>query len=90
MGKTIGRCFPKYRGTVLEDNFRDSMEKREVRQFEIYSPYNDNWFIVTVYPSAEGITVLGSNITERRKVEDYAKETFRKGTTTYRRTSSFK
>ena len=78
IGQNHWKMFPKYRGTVLEENFREAMEKREVRRFEIYSPYNDNWFIVTVYPSAEGITVLGSNITEQRKVEDYAKELLKK------------
>ena len=78
IGQNHWKMFPQYRGTVLEDNFHEAMEKREVRRFEIHSPYNDNWFIVTVYPSAEGITVLGSNITERRKVEDYAKELLKK------------
>ena len=73
IGQNHWKMFPKYRGTVLEDNFRDAMEKREVRQFEIYSSYNDNWFIVTVYPSSEGITVLGSNITERKKAEEKTK-----------------
>ena len=70
IGQNHWKMFPQYKGTVLEDNFREAMEKREVRRFEIYSPYNDNWFIVTVYPSAEGITVLGTNITERKKVEE--------------------
>jgi PAS domain S-box-containing protein len=78
IGQNHWEMFSKYRGTVLEDNFRDAMEKREVRRFEIHSPYNNNWFIVTVYPSAEGITVMGSNITERKKVEDYAKELLNK------------
>ena len=70
IGQNHWKMFPQYKGTVLEDNFREAMEKREVRRFEIYSPYNDNWFIVTVYPSAEGITVLGTKITERKKVEE--------------------
>ena len=70
IGQNHWKMFPQYRGTVLEDNFREAMEKREVRQFEIHSPYNDNWFIVTVYPSEEGITVLGTNITERKKIEE--------------------
>lgn len=71
IGQNHWKMFPQYRGTVLEDNFREAMGKREVRQFEIYSPYNHNWFIVRVYPSSEGITVLGSNITERKKVEEH-------------------
>ena len=71
IGQNHWKMFSQYRGTVLEDNFREAMGKREVRQFEIYSPYNHNWFIVRVYPSSEGITVLGSNITERKKVEEH-------------------
>ena len=45
------------------------MEKREVRQFKIYSPYNNNSFLDTVYPSTEGITIIGTNITVRKKAE---------------------
>ena len=70
IGQNHWKMFPQYMGTVLEDNFREVMEKREVRRFEIYSPYNNNWFIVSVYPSEEGITVLGSNITERKNIEE--------------------
>ena len=62
--------FPQYVGTVMEENFYAAMEKREVRQFEIDSPYNSNTFLVTVNPSTEGITIVKINITERKNAEE--------------------
>ncbi len=70
IGQNHWQMFPQYVGTVMEENFIAAMEKREVRQFEMYSPYNNNWFLVTVYPSMEGITIMGTNITERKKAEE--------------------
>ncbi len=54
----------------MEENFYAAMEKREVRQFEIDSPYNSNTFLVTVNPSTEGITIVKINITERKNAEE--------------------
>ena len=69
IGQNHWKMFPQYVGTVMEENFFAAMEKREVRQFKIYSPYNNNSFLDTVYPSTEGITIIGTNITVRKKAE---------------------
>jgi PAS domain S-box-containing protein len=61
---------PKHLGTVLEENFRAAMEKREIRRFEIPGQYTDSWYRLTAFPSAEGITVLGTDITERKRAEE--------------------
>ncbi len=74
IGQNHWKMFPQYVGTVMEENFNATMEKKEIRQFEIYSPYNNNWFLVTVYPSMEGITIMGTNITERKKAEEALNE----------------
>jgi len=48
---------------------RAAMEQREIRQFELGGQYTDAWYRMTVFPSADGVTVLGSEITERKRME---------------------
>ncbi len=70
VGKNIWKMFPKHVGTVLEENFRAAMEKREIQRFEIGGKYTAAWYRMTAFPSAEGITVLGTDITERKRAEE--------------------
>ena len=70
IGHNIWKMFPKHLGTVLEEKFRAAMETREVQRFEIGGKYTAAWYRMTAFPSAEGITVLGTDITERKQIED--------------------
>ncbi|RPI88448.1 MAG: PAS domain S-box protein [Chloroflexi bacterium] len=70
IGHNIWKMFPKHRGTIVEENFRAAMEKREIRRFEARGKYTSAWYRLTVFPSAEGITVLGADITKRKLAED--------------------
>jgi len=69
VGKNIWEMFPKHLGTLYEENLRAAMEKRETRHFEVGGKYTDAWYSMAVFPSAEGVTILGTDITERRKSE---------------------
>jgi two-component system sensor kinase FixL len=78
LGKNFWETFPKFVGSPLEKNYREAMSKREIRRFEWKTIYANKGFReFTVFPSAEGITVYGIDITERKqlqlKLEDYAK-----------------
>lgn len=70
IGKNIWEMFPKHLGTVFEENFREAMEKREVRRFEVGGKYTIAWYRMTAFPSADGITILGTDITERKQIQD--------------------
>ena len=70
VGNNIWQMFPKHVGTVLEENFRAAMENREVRRFEVSGKYTKAWYKMTAFPSAEGITVLGTDISERRQADE--------------------
>ena len=70
IGNCIWDMFPKHIGTILEENFRASMEKGEVRRFELGGKYTTAWYSMTSFPSAEGITVLGKDITASKQAEE--------------------
>jgi PAS domain S-box-containing protein len=69
LGRCIWEMFPKHLGTILEKSFRAAMEERETRRFEVAGRYTDAAYRMTAFPSAEGITVLGSEITEQKRTE---------------------
>ncbi len=74
VGNNIWQMFPKHLGTILEENFRAAMDKREVRRFEVGGKYTCAVYSMAAFPSGEGITVLGSEITEQRRAEEALKE----------------
>ncbi len=69
IGKNLWKLFPKYKGTIDGENFINAMNNGKISRFETYSKYTGIWYMVTVYPSSEGITILGTDITESKKVE---------------------
>jgi PAS domain S-box-containing protein len=73
VGNNIWEMFPKHLGTAYEENLRAAMERREVRRFEIEGKYTRGWYGMAAFPSAEGITVLGTDITEHKKMEEELK-----------------
>ena len=69
VGKNIWTLLPKYVGTELEENYRATMDTRETMRFEHTGLYTEAWYRMTVFPSAEGITVLGTDITALKKTD---------------------
>jgi C4-dicarboxylate-specific signal transduction histidine kinase len=58
------------RGTHVEENLRRTMEGREVTRWEnFYAPYA-RWFKVQAYPSAEGLSVFFSDVTEEHHIRE--------------------
>jgi PAS domain S-box-containing protein len=74
VGNNIWDMFPNHVGGTLYENFHFAMEKRQVRRFEIPGRYTDAWYRMTAFPSEEGITVIGTDITERRRTEQALQE----------------
>ena len=76
IGQNFWQMFPNHVGTALEENFRVAMGLRETRRFEIKDKYIDAWYRMTAFPSAEGITVLGEDITDIKKAEESLRESY--------------
>jgi PAS domain S-box-containing protein len=70
VGNNIWEMFPKHIGTVFEENLRAAMQNREVRRFEMGGKYTSAWYRMTAFPSTEGITVLGTDITDQKRAEE--------------------
>lgn len=69
VGNNVWKMFPRHIGKTLEENFRAAMEKREIRRFEISGQYTDAWYSITAFPSSEGITILGTDVTKSKRAE---------------------
>jgi PAS domain S-box-containing protein len=74
IGNNIWEMFPKHVGSVLYENFHIAMEKREIRRFEIPGRYTNAWYRMSAFPSEEGITVIGTDISEQKQAEDALRE----------------
>ncbi len=61
--------FPEAAGSTFETNKRAAMEQGEFRSFESHYPPFDAWFEERDYPSAEGITVLFTDVSERKRAD---------------------
>lgn len=70
LGKNILEAFPKLKNTALEKNYRKVMTERAPMQFEARGVYNGIWYLISVYPAAEGISIYWQDITERKQVEE--------------------
>ncbi|XHH10304.1 MAG: ATP-binding protein [Candidatus Bathyarchaeia archaeon] len=78
LGKNWWSTFPRFIGTDLERIYHEVMNKRQIKSFEWKTIYADTgWREFKVFPSADGISVYGVDVTERKKlqqkVEDYTK-----------------
>jgi PAS domain S-box-containing protein len=74
VGKNFWDLFPQNRGTHIEQNLRETMEKKEIRRFELYGQYSDRYKLITTYPSVDGIVLIATDITERKLLEQRLKE----------------
>ncbi|AEA45729.1 PAS domain-containing sensor histidine kinase [Fluviicola taffensis] len=72
IGKTMMECYPGIENTTMFSQLKICMEERVTLQFENEFTYNNktkNWFELRIEPIPEGIFVLSTNITNRKKAE---------------------
>jgi two-component sensor histidine kinase/PAS domain-containing protein len=69
IGKVLWTVYPELIGTELEYNFRKALEEQKSTFFELNDPAAKSWFLVTVYPSGDGISVYYKDITYHKEAE---------------------
>ncbi|MBI4775466.1 MAG: PAS domain S-box protein [Deltaproteobacteria bacterium] len=67
IGQKGFELFPEARGTVFETNLRKALEERESVSFEAFYEPLKSWYECRCSPSPEGISVLFSDTTEKRR-----------------------
>ncbi len=70
LGVSLWEAFPEVLGTVFEDGLRRAARERAMTAVEGYFPPLDGWFDVRAYPSAEGLSILFLDISERKRGEE--------------------
>jgi PAS domain S-box-containing protein len=69
LGKTLGEVFPDVAGNIFHSEVERALREQETVVFEnFYEPLN-RWFENRAYPTADGLSVFTSEITERKRVE---------------------
>jgi PAS domain S-box-containing protein len=69
VGHTPWELFPKLRGSLLEERYREAMELGMPSVFERRSTLNDDWHEVRVYPTEAGISAYYREVNERKRIE---------------------
>ncbi len=70
----LGRVFwdiaPTVQGTLVEDEYRRAVARREPREFDYYYPPLQRWYGTRLYPSEDGLSVFFQDITRRKRAEE--------------------
>jgi PAS domain S-box-containing protein len=69
-GKNIWKLLPQLVETSLHKNVIEAINKKESRTLEWKSTFSDRFWERTIFPSDEGVTAIGRDITERKKAEE--------------------
>lgn len=69
-GHNIWERFPKMVGSIFWDKYHEAMNSKKPLCFEAMTEYTGFWSQVSVYPLAEGISVLFSDISDRKEAEE--------------------
>lgn len=74
IGRSIFELFPDLEGTRFEAELRAVIETGEPRRFEFEYARVQRYFENVVYPAADGVAVLVTEVTERKRTEEALRE----------------
>lgn len=70
VGHKLWAMFPEILGGPIEQAYRHAAASRTVTRAEVYSPVSKRWVGMTLYPSPEGLTVVGQDISDRIRAHE--------------------
>jgi len=70
LGKTVWELFPDLVGTEVYRQLHRAVAQQTPVHFEHFNPTWQGWFEIRVYPSANGVSILTIEITERKQTEE--------------------
>ncbi len=72
VGRSYWEAFPGTTDGPFERAYRRAMADRELVRVEAFEPTVGKWLQVTIYPSPEGLTVVGQDVTVRTEAQEAA------------------
>lgn len=69
LGRKLWDLYPDVVGTRFEAELRLAVTRQETVRFDYFYPTWDRWYEIRAYPSADGVSVLFAEITERKRAE---------------------
>ncbi|MCW3995200.1 MAG: PAS domain S-box protein [Candidatus Bathyarchaeota archaeon] len=72
VGKKIWRLLPEHAAAAIFANVKEAMEKEEVKSFEL--KVNDLFYAFTIFPSLDGVTLIGGDISDLKKAQEALNE----------------
>ncbi len=73
VGQVIWDRFPSLRGTPVEAAYRRVMAERVPLSVEIQGTLSDRWYRLRISPTEPGLSVLWTDVTDRRRADDLLK-----------------
>ncbi|MFP5286597.1 MAG: PAS domain-containing protein, partial [Thermoanaerobaculia bacterium] len=70
LGDVLWDIFPELRGSPFEERYRRALETGQPDRFEAGGVLSGQWYEVRIYPSAEGLSVFATDLTERKQAEE--------------------
>lgn len=70
LGKPVWDIFPGTTDSVAEQRIRQAAKTQETVSYERYNDAVDRWFDVRVYPDEAGLSLIFTDITERKQREN--------------------
>ena len=70
LGKTVWELFPDLVGTEIYRQLHRAVGQQTPVHFEHFYPPWQGWFEIRVYPSANGVSILTIEITQRKQTEE--------------------
>jgi len=77
LGKGLWDVLPELVNTIYYQNYYKAMDMQIPVSFEAYGGYSNNWYLISVYPSVDGITVYAKDISDKKQAEDKLKITLK-------------
>ena len=77
LGKNIWEQYPLAAESPFYLFYHEALEKQQKISFESYAPTLRGWYDVTVYPSADGLSVFFHDISTRKEVQEAFQEQIR-------------
>ncbi len=70
LGQRLWDIYPEFVGTPAAEKLKQAMDERVPVNYEVFLPSQNRWLGVHAYPSREGVSIYGRDITESKLAEE--------------------